>query len=127
LATVPGDLMSAKIKCSSSRTQTVPFGETFGVPSGQTVATIEAMKLEASITAPVGGTVARLVVAGPRRVEAGDLPEEKVQNAAIDGLWQTLMLAGAMELVPMQGEVISYEAPAYYGMIVASFAPVRKE
>ncbi|NDL59562.1 pyruvate carboxylase [Phytoactinopolyspora mesophila] len=43
------------------------------VEAGQTIATIEAMKLEASITAPVGGTVARLVVPGPRRVEAGDL------------------------------------------------------
>lgn len=55
-----------------------------------------------------------------------DLPEEKVQNAAIDGLWQTLMLAGAMERVPMQGEVLSYEAPAYYGMIVASFEPTER-
>jgi aromatic ring-opening dioxygenase LigB subunit len=53
-----------------------------------------------------------------------DLPEEKVQNAAIDGLWQTLMLAGAMEVVPMQGEVLCYEAPSYYGMIVASYEPV---
>lgn len=55
-----------------------------------------------------------------------DLPDEKVQNAAIDGLWQTLMLAGAMDLVPMTGEILSYEAPAYYGMIVASFEPTRK-
>jgi aromatic ring-opening dioxygenase LigB subunit len=54
-----------------------------------------------------------------------DLPEEKVSNAAIDGLWQTLMLAGAMEHVPMSGEVLSYEAPSYYGMIVASFEPTR--
>ncbi len=52
-----------------------------------------------------------------------DLPDDKVQNAAIDGLWQTLMLAGVMDLVPMTGEVLSYEAPAYYGMIVAGFEP----
>jgi aromatic ring-opening dioxygenase LigB subunit len=50
-----------------------------------------------------------------------DLPEEKIQNAAIDGLWQTLMLAGVMDVVPMRGEVLAYEAPSYYGMIVASF------
>jgi aromatic ring-opening dioxygenase LigB subunit len=55
-----------------------------------------------------------------------ELPEEKVQNAAIDGLWQTLMLAGAMELVPLAGEVLSYEAPDYYGMIVASFERVSQ-
>src|SRR5262245_5862319 len=39
LETVPGERMSAKIRCSSSRTHTVPLGERFGVPSGQTVAT----------------------------------------------------------------------------------------
>ena len=52
-----------------------------------------------------------------------DLPEEKVKAAAIDGLWQTLMLAGAMKHTPMKGEVLSYEHPTYYGMIVAAFQP----
>lgn len=52
------------------------------------------------------------------------LTDEEVQNAAIDGLWQTLMLAGAMAHTPMRGEVLSYEAPGYYGMIVAAFEPV---
>ncbi|ACZ37690.1 aromatic ring-opening dioxygenase subunit LigB [Sphaerobacter thermophilus] len=51
------------------------------------------------------------------------LTEEEVQNAAIDGLWQTLMLAGAMAHTPMRGEVLSYEAPSYYSMIVATFTP----
>jgi aromatic ring-opening dioxygenase LigB subunit len=54
-----------------------------------------------------------------------DLPDERASNAAIDGLWQTLMLAGALEVVPMRGEVLSYEAPSYYGMIVASYEPVQ--
>ena len=40
---------------------------------GQTIATIEAMKMEASITTPVAGTVARLVVSGTAQVEAQDL------------------------------------------------------
>ena len=44
-------------------TVTVAEGDTVEV--GQTVATIEAMKMEASITAPVAGTVQRLAV--PRR------------------------------------------------------------
>jgi aromatic ring-opening dioxygenase LigB subunit len=52
-----------------------------------------------------------------------DLPDEQAQNAAIDGLWQTLMLAGTLERTPMRGEVLSYEAPSYYGMLVASFEP----
>lgn len=54
-----------------------------------------------------------------------ELPEEDAINAAIDGLWQTLMLAGVLRRVPMQGEVLSYEAPSYYSMIVAAFEPLR--
>jgi pyruvate carboxylase len=46
-------------------------GET--VHQGQQVAVIEAMKMEAAVTAPVAGTVRRLAVAGTARVEAGDL------------------------------------------------------
>lgn len=52
-----------------------------------------------------------------------DLPETSVQAAAIDGLWQTLMLVGALEHTPMRGEVLSYEAPTYYGMLVAAYTP----
>lgn len=52
-----------------------------------------------------------------------DLPEDDVQNAAIDGLWQTLMLAGINEITPLHGELLSYEAPDYFGMIVATYAP----
>ena len=40
---------------------------------GQTVATIEAMKMEAAITAPKAGTVQRLAVSATVRVEGGDL------------------------------------------------------
>ncbi|HET9859086.1 MAG TPA: pyruvate carboxylase [Nocardioidaceae bacterium] len=43
------------------------------VEAGDTVATIEAMKMEASITAPVTGTVERLALDGTRQVEGGDL------------------------------------------------------
>jgi aromatic ring-opening dioxygenase LigB subunit len=52
-----------------------------------------------------------------------DLPEEEVQNAAIDGLWQTLMLGGILESTPMRGEFMCYEAPSYYGMITAAYEP----
>jgi pyruvate carboxylase len=43
------------------------------VEAGQTVATIEAMKMEAAITAPKAGTVARLVITDTRQAEGGDL------------------------------------------------------
>jgi len=43
------------------------------VAAGETVATIEAMKMEASITAPSAGTVQRLAFTGTRSVEGGDL------------------------------------------------------
>lgn len=43
------------------------------VKAGDTVATIEAMKMEASITAPQAGVVSRVAVDGVQRVEGGDL------------------------------------------------------
>ncbi|WP_186760737.1 pyruvate carboxylase [Arthrobacter alpinus] len=43
------------------------------VEAGATVATIEAMKMEASITTPVAGTVSRLAVSGVAQVQGGDL------------------------------------------------------
>ncbi len=43
------------------------------VESGTVVATIEAMKMEASITAHHGGTVARLAIGKVQQVEGGDL------------------------------------------------------
>jgi pyruvate carboxylase len=43
------------------------------VAAGDTVATIEAMKMEASITAPVAGTVERIAIQGTQQVEGGDL------------------------------------------------------
>jgi pyruvate carboxylase len=52
---------------------TVTVAEGDSVEAGQTVATIEAMKMEASITAPVGGTVSRLAVPATQAVEGGDL------------------------------------------------------
>ena len=43
------------------------------VVAGQRVATIEAMKIEATITAPISGTVKRLAFSGTREVAGGDL------------------------------------------------------
>lgn len=52
---------------------TIGVGEGEKVTAGQTVATIEAMKMEAAITAPADGTVTRVAVAETAQVEGGDL------------------------------------------------------
>jgi pyruvate carboxylase len=56
-----------------SGTVTVKVSAGDQVEAGQVVATIEAMKMEAGITAAVTGRVARLAFSGARGVEAGDL------------------------------------------------------
>lgn len=43
------------------------------VEMGQPIASIEAMKMEATIAAPIGGKIVRLGIAGPTPVEGGDL------------------------------------------------------
>ena len=52
-------------------TVTVEVGDT--VKTGDPVATIEAMKMEAAITAPLDGTVSRVVVSSVSPVDGGDL------------------------------------------------------
>ncbi len=52
-------------------TVAVASGDT--VDAGQTIATIEAMKMEAAITAPKAGTVERIAVSETAQVEGGDL------------------------------------------------------
>jgi aromatic ring-opening dioxygenase LigB subunit len=44
-------------------------------------------------------------------------------RAKVDGLWQSVMLAGALRHTPMRGELRSYEAPTYFGMLVATYEP----
>jgi aromatic ring-opening dioxygenase LigB subunit len=64
-------------------------------------------------------------------IRAGDplrlmtMPDEDAAAAAIDGLWQTLVLGGALERVPLplRSEVLCYQAPSYYGMLTAVFTP----
>ncbi|MDO9495904.1 MAG: biotin/lipoyl-containing protein, partial [Nocardioides sp.] len=52
---------------------TIAVSEGDTVKAGDTVATIEAMKMEAAITAPMDGTVERLGLSGTQAVEGGDL------------------------------------------------------
>ena len=53
----------------------VTLGVTEGdeIEAGQSIATIEAMKMEASITSPVGGIVVRTAINAVQQVEGGDL------------------------------------------------------
>jgi aromatic ring-opening dioxygenase LigB subunit len=48
-----------------------------------------------------------------------------METAKVDAYWQTIILAGALGHTPMQGELLSYEAPTYFGMAVAAYEPVR--
>ena len=66
--TVPG-----QVAAPFSGTVTVHVAAGDAVESGQPIATIEAMKMEAAITAPVSGVIERTVFDGARSVEAGDL------------------------------------------------------
>ncbi len=52
-------------------TVTTDVGEE--VEAGQTIATIEAMKMEAAVTTPKAGKVARIAVSQTAQVEGGDL------------------------------------------------------
>ncbi len=52
---------------------TLTVAEGDSVEAGATVATIEAMKMEAAITTPIGGTVARAAIGETQAVEGGDL------------------------------------------------------
>jgi aromatic ring-opening dioxygenase LigB subunit len=61
-------------------------------------------------------------------VRAGDLARlveldlDLVRRAAADSYWQLLMLHGALGDA-WRAELLSYEAPTYYGMLCAAFTP----
>jgi aromatic ring-opening dioxygenase LigB subunit len=46
-----------------------------------------------------------------------------VDAAKADSWWQMLMLHGALGDVDWRGEFLSYEAPTYFGMLCAAYAP----
>jgi aromatic ring-opening dioxygenase LigB subunit len=45
------------------------------------------------------------------------------RQARADSYWQMLMLLGALGPPGWRGELLSYEAPTYFGMVCAAFAP----
>jgi aromatic ring-opening dioxygenase LigB subunit len=52
-----------------------------------------------------------------------ELDAQFVENAKPDSLWQMAILIGILEQVPMKARFVSYQAPTYYGMLCADFAP----
>jgi pyruvate carboxylase len=64
---------SGHVAAPFSGVVTLQVEEGATVVSGQAVASIEAMKMEAAITAPMGGTVKRLAIPVTQQVEGGDL------------------------------------------------------
>ena len=63
-------------------------------------------------------------------IKEGDLDKllqvdlDFADRAKVDGLWQVITLAGALHHTPMQGELLSYQVPSYFGMLVAAYEPV---
>lgn len=50
-----------------------------------------------------------------------DMDSRLIEGAKPDGLWQMSMLAGALSMVAMDGELISYQVPTYFGMLCVSY------
>ncbi|HET8958406.1 MAG TPA: pyruvate carboxylase [Microcella sp.] len=65
--------MPGHIAAPFSGVVTLQVAEGDTVEAGATIATIEAMKMEAAITSPVAGTVERRAIPTTQQVEAGDL------------------------------------------------------
>ncbi len=72
-------------------------------------------------SAEYDGTISA-IVGGNRLEELLGLEQAFVERAAADSWWQLLMLHGALG-DGWQAELLSYEAPTYYGMLCASFTP----
>jgi len=51
-----------------------------------------------------------------------DLNPDFVEGAKPDSLWQIAMLAGALSLVKMNGRLVSYQVPTYFGMLCATYS-----
>ena len=61
-------------------------------------------------------------VVSENRLEALlDWDEAFLDDAKVDAYWQTLMLYGALTVVPMSVRFHTYEAPTYFGMLTASY------
>jgi aromatic ring-opening dioxygenase LigB subunit len=53
------------------------------------------------------------------------LSPQFVEDAKPDSLWQIAILQGILEHVPMNGSLLSYQVPTYYGMLCAAYHSER--
>lgn len=53
-----------------------------------------------------------------------DLPQQFIDDAKPDSIWQIAILHGILERVQMHGRLLSYQAPTYYGMLCAAYLPI---
>ena len=49
-----------------------------------------------------------------------EFDEDFIEAAKPDGIWQTLILAGAIPPAERKIELLSYEVPTYFGLICAA-------
>ena len=56
-----------------------------------------------------------------------DVDLSLVDEAKPDSLWQMLILYGISRIVPLRGQLLSYQAPTYFGMLVAAYAPSTQQ
>ena len=61
------------------------------------------------------------VVHSNRLEELLNLDPKLVEDGKPDSLWPTLVLAGALKEIPMQGRFLSYEVNVYFGILCAEF------
>lgn len=54
-----------------------------------------------------------------------DLDPKLVEAAKPDSLWQMLILCGVGRVVPLKGQLLAYACPSYFGMLTASYEPIR--
>jgi len=55
------------------------------------------------------------------------LPPNLVEEAKPDSLWQMAILQGILETVTMEGRLLSFEAPTYFGMLCAAYVRLKNE
>jgi aromatic ring-opening dioxygenase LigB subunit len=48
-----------------------------------------------------------------------------VENAKPDSLWQLAILHGILKRVPMTSQLLSYQAPTYFGLLCAAYLPAE--
>jgi aromatic ring-opening dioxygenase LigB subunit len=63
------------------------------------------------------------LVRGHRLADLMQIDGDLVERAKADSYWQMLMLHGALGDDGWQPELLSYEAPTYFGMLCASYTP----